>query len=335
MRELVTIKPITAIKPIEGADRIVGYEIDNGWIVVDQKDAYNIGDMVVFLEIDSWVPTEMAPFLSKGKEPRVYNGIRGEKLRTVKLRGQVSQGLILPLSNFPLLENVPEDTDLAELLGVTKWEAPIPACLSGRVRGNFPSKIRKTDQERCQNLWNKIPRNLDYEVTVKIDGSSMTAYYDVNSDKEDKFGVCSRNLDLFETEGNSFWDMANKLNLREKMVAYGRNIAIQGELWGRGINGNWEGCPEHHFNVFDIWDIDNQCYLGSEERMKVVSDLGLEHTPVLCIRKFDFETLQEALDWTEGPSIINPIREGTVWKSVDGTFSFKIISNRFLIKKGD
>lgn len=96
MRKLASIKKIEEIKKIEGADKICAYRVD-GWWVVDTIDRYQPGDLAVYLEIDSWVPNELAPFLSKGQEPREFNGVKGQRLRTVKLRGVTSQGLLLPL----------------------------------------------------------------------------------------------------------------------------------------------------------------------------------------------------------------------------------------------
>ena len=340
MRKLVSIRTITDIQPIPDADAIDVATVDDGWKVVVKKNEFNIGEKCVYFEIDSFVPTEIAPFLSKGKEPREYNGVKGEKLRTVKLRKQISQGLILPLSQFPQFEGIDQDEiDLAEMIGVQKWEAPLHASLQGKARGNFPSYIRKTDQERIQNIWRKVPRDLEYEVSLKVDGSSMTTYlYQDPYDGEltpARFGVCSRNLDLTETDDNSYWKMAGQLDLETKLRNLGRNIAIQMELYGSGINGNWENITNHQVAVFDIWDINTQSYLGSEERQSIAKELGLPHVPIITVRKFDFETMDEALEYAKGPSIHNKIREGLVWKSLDGTFSFKTINNDFLMKQKD
>lgn len=97
MRKLATIQRIAEVKTIENADKIVAYRI-GGWEVVDSKDKYQVGDLVVYCEPDSWVPHELAPFLSKGKEPQKFEGIKGERLRIQKFKKQLSQGLILPLS---------------------------------------------------------------------------------------------------------------------------------------------------------------------------------------------------------------------------------------------
>jgi len=113
------------------------------------KDEFKVGDLCVYFEIDSWIPTELAPFLSKGKEPREYKGIKGERLRTVKLKGQISQGLVLPLSAADK-EFYGADEDVTEEFNIIKWEPPISAQLSGKLAGNFPSFIPKTDQERNQ-----------------------------------------------------------------------------------------------------------------------------------------------------------------------------------------
>ena len=164
MRKLASIRKIADIRPIPDADAIEVAVVD-GWKVVVKKGEYSVGDLAVYLEIDAWVPHALAPFLSKGQEPREYNGVTGERLRTVKLRGQVSQGLLLPLrtvfaewtdENFQ--KNILEDEervgdDLTEALGIQKWEAPISPQLAGQVRGVFPTGlIPKTDQERADAL---------------------------------------------------------------------------------------------------------------------------------------------------------------------------------------
>ena len=149
-RMMAWIAKIEEIRSIPNADAICCYRV-GGWWVIDKKEAYKVGDLCVYASIDSWIPHELAPFLSKGSEPREYNGVRGERLRTVKLRGQVSQGLLLPLE--PTCANIEsrlfEGLDVSAPLNIQKWEAPIPASLAGDVRGAFPSFIPKTDQERC------------------------------------------------------------------------------------------------------------------------------------------------------------------------------------------
>ena len=342
MRKLASIRRIADIQPIEGADAIEVAAVD-GWKVVVKKDEFKVGDLAVYLEIDSWVPHELAPFLSKGQEPREYNGVKGERLRTVKLRGQVSQGLILSThdrgifnvlaskDSALLFEIAEEGMDLTEALGIQKWEAPIPAQLQGQAAGMFPtSLIPKTDQERIQNCFNDILRgDYTYEVTMKLDGSSCTIFR-----WEGELRVCSRNLELKineENKDNTFVAMALKIGDR---IPDG--IAVQGELMGPGIQGNREGFTEHKFFVFDMFDIKKHEYFDPYSRVITCDSLGLEHVPLLGEDWKAPNSVEEGLALAEGPSINHKIREGLVWKcNEDPSFSFKTISNQFLLKGGD
>jgi RNA ligase (TIGR02306 family) len=358
-RKLASIAEITYIKPIEGADAIECAIVNGGWPVVVKKGEYQVNDLAIFCEIDSWVPHELAPFLSKGQEPREYNGVKGERLKTVKLRGQVSQGLLLSFSEkedtilgscYTLKTEKtaiklchPIGKDLTEILGIQKWEPPIPSQLQGMMRGNFPHFIPKTDQERCQNLRKDIfetHKDDVYEVTTKLDGSSMTVYV-----KDSEVGVCSRNIDLVETEGNTFWKSAREQNivdaLRTVSDTNGEEYAIQGELIGEGIQGNPEKLAGHKFFLFDIYSITAGRYLKVDERYSILDKLNMngasiEHVPVveiMCSVAKVFSTIDELLEFAEGPSL-NPQtkREGLVFKSWESDFSFKAISNSYLLK---
>ena len=135
MRKMATIRKIDALNPIEGADAIECATI-GGWKVVVKKGEFTVGDLAVYCEIDSWIPTELAAFLSKGKEPREFEGIKGERLRTVKLRGQLSQGLLLSPESVKLFPNdMAIGDDVSEWLNIQKWEKPMNAQLAGMARG--------------------------------------------------------------------------------------------------------------------------------------------------------------------------------------------------------
>ena len=303
-----------------------------GWDVVVKRGEFAVGDLAVYIEIDSWVGHDLAPFLSKGNEPREYNGVRGERLRTVRLRGQVSQGLLL--SRYIVLDRVGEiheGQDITELLGIQKWEAPIPASLAGDVRGAFPSFIPKTDQERIQNLTQEFDtwNGLEWEGSEKLDGSSMTVYH-----KDGDFGVCSRNWNLADSEGNSLWQQARKYNL-EQVLAQEGNYAVQGEIIGEGIQGNPYRIQGQDFFVYDVFDINAQRYLTPVERRKFVERNGLNHVPVIYSDIATPVSVNVTLELAEGRSVLNPNteREGLVFKS-GGVVSFKAISNKFLLKSG-
>jgi RNA ligase (TIGR02306 family) len=339
MRKLASIQKVLDVVPIEGADRICSYKIQ-GWNVVDSVGKYAVGDLVIYCEIDSFIPTEIAPFLSKGNEPREYEGIKGERLRTVRLRGTLSQGLILPLSAIPetwddvcSVDDLYSGEDVSELLGIIKYEPPVPACLAGEVKGWFPSFLRKTDQERIQNLVDEFEsfKEYDFEISEKLDGSSCTIYYN-----DGDFGVCSRNLDLKPNDNNTFWKMCQKYDLESKLKLLGKNIAIQGEVIGTSIQGNPYKISGQDFYVFDIYDIDKQEYYNSVERLHLCDSLELKHVPVIRVCFLTGDSIESLLEYAEGKSELNSIteREGLVFKCIqNANLSFKAISNKFLLKE--
>jgi RNA ligase (TIGR02306 family) len=257
-------------------------------------------------------------------------------LKTIKLRGQVSQGLILPLdvllSTGVSSDDVYEGLDVTGMLNIVKYEPPIPAELAGKVKGLFPSFIRKTDEERIQNLAGEYEemKKHTYYVTEKLDGSSATFYYN-----NGVFGVCSRNLELIETEGNTFWKVARELDLENKLQKLNSNICLQGELIGEGIQGNPYKIKGQTVRFFNIFDIDNQEYYGLPNFLITLDVLQLESVPVLD-RNFQLpNSVDELLNYSDKKSKLNPNfdREGIVIRSLDRKISFKVISNKFLLNE--
>lgn len=339
MRKLATIREISSISTIEGAHSICIYHV-GGWKIVDSIGKYLTGDMVVMCEIDSFIPTEIAPFLTQaGHFPKEYKGIKGERLRTKKLKGVISQGLLLPLetlTNFPSDQwfdtSSFEGSDVSSLLGIIKWDPPAEF-QSPDAKGLFPSFIPKTDQERIQNLSKDFQKWKEegtiWEVTEKLDGSSMTVFY-----KDGEVGVCSRNLELKEDENNTFWKSAKSSGAYPVLKNKGLNIALQGELVGPGIQGNKYGLTDHVYFIYDIFDIDKQEYFLPEERQSFCKDTFLNHVPVLNSSLFPTDSIEEVLKMAEGKSTEGscPEREGLVFKSMTNQDSFKAISNKWLCK---
>jgi len=333
IRKLATIAKIENVEPIEGADAIEIATI-RGWKVVVKKNEFNVGDLCVYCEIDSVLP-----------EKEEFEFLRNKKFRikTIKLRGQVSQGIAFPLEVLPEMEIV-EGMDVTDILGVTKYEAPIPACLAGKMKGGFPSHSIKTDEERIQNLIDKyeVLKGYKYFATEKLDGSSMTCYL-----KDDVFGVTSRNLDLKETEDNTFWKVARELKIEEKMRAYAEktgisNFNIQGELIGEGVQKNKYKLKGHIVRFFRSFNIDTFEFFDYEVFIEMIADMGLETVPVLGIVELP-ETVEDLLKFVEGKSVLNKYieREGIVFVSTEfvkkhnGRLSFKGISNKFLLKNDE
>jgi RNA ligase (TIGR02306 family) len=333
MRKLASIKIIDNIKPIEGADLIELVSV-GGWNVVVAKDVgHKVGDWVVYCEIDSFLPIrEEFEFLRKSSYKKMGNQ-EGFRLKTIKLRGVLSQGLILSFHILPFGDTFHQGQDVSDILGIVKYEPPVPAELAGKVKGLFPSFIPKTDEERCQNLtseyqqW-KIQSNHKFYVTEKLDGSSATFYI-----KNGEFGVCSRNLELLETEGNTFWKVARQLELEQKMASLGRNISFQGELIGEGIQGNPYGIKGQTVLFFNIFDINQYSRVDMKEFVSIMERLDLSYVPFLEMNFLLPNTIEEMLEYAEDKSVLNlkTEREGVVVRSYDMTISFKAISNKFLL----
>ncbi len=351
-RKMAVVKRIDAIDPIPDADAIEVATV-GGWKVVVKKGEFQPGQLAVYCEIDSWIPTEIAPYLSKGPVPREYEGIKGERLRTVKLRGQVSQGLLLPVFNddtgvyIMVMDEedgeysvtVTEGEDVSDALGIVKYEPPMPASMASDAKGYFPPFIPKTDQERIQNLPAELAfwqdKDFTWEVTEKLDGSSMTVYLN-----EDQFGVCSRNLELKMNPDNTLWKVAIREKLEDKLRHACGNWALQGEIIGEGIQGNKYKVKGQQFYIFDVYCIDQRRYLTPDERADFVALWKMAHVPVFQ-RKFKLTglTIADLLQKAESKSVMGvlpaPEQEGHVYKCNECEASFKVISNKFLLKNGD
>jgi RNA ligase (TIGR02306 family) len=343
-RKLASIKRVEEIIPIEEADAIELVRF-GGWQCVSKLGEFKVGDLALYCEIDAHLPIDPRyEFLRKNCFKILEGGREGFRIKSMKLRGCLSQGLALPLTSFPEIVDAQEDMDVTELLNIAKYEKPLPAQLSGMARGNFPTFLIKTDAERIQNLgklFHKIPEE-PLEATLKLDGSSCTIY-----NHEGVQGVCSRNIDLKEEEGNSFWRIARKYKLPELLP---EGFAIQGELMGPGIQGNREGLQDLEFFLFDVYDINKREYLSPEERENFHGNLYnsvytatghfFKKVPILHTELFlkDF-TMDSLLKFADGPSLNHTVREGIVFRThnkVNGEMiKFKAISNQFLLKEKD
>ena len=338
MRKLASIQKILALEPIEGADAIEKATV-LGWQLVVKKGEFTVGDLCVYVEIDSILPD---------KPEFEFLKARGMRIRTIRLRGQVSQGICFPLLILPPEVTIEEDNDLTQILEVEKYEMPIPAYLVGKIKGKFPSFIPKTDETRVQILQALLDKytNERCYITEKLDGSSVTYYL-----RNGEFGVCSRNLELLEDDENSYWIVARSIGVEEKLRSTGKNIAIQGELVGEGIQGNklrMRGQTAYFFNAFDI---DRFEYYYFDQFQKLMVNLNLSAVPVLEENYFLENNIQAIVDiaviksklrpevWAEG-IVIRPYVEkldlmlSTLFGN-NGRLSFKAINPEFLLKYGE
>lgn len=346
-RKLVTIRQIDNIVPIDGAD-MIECAVIGGWNVVVKKGEFKIGELATYFEIDSWIPKELAPFLFEGK---VLEGVEGARLRTKKLRGVVSQGLLLPIegqvlsmyndaiNSFNVTEYPEEGQDLTEHLGIKKYEKPLDPKLFALARGSFPSFIPKTDQERVQNLSRQIEdmQGEDFEVTIKLDGSSITVFVVADDEDETGFrnGVCSRNLELKDGD-SAFWTIAKQEQIHDKIRSTGRQLAFQGEMLATNIQGNWEKVDKLCMFVYDVYDIEQKRYLLPKERRELCAALNIPHVPVVNENYKLDKDVKQLLEMAEGEGMNKGVkREGLVFKHTTSDFSFKAISNSYLLKNKD
>ncbi len=343
-RKLASIQRVLHIEPIANADAIELARI-GGWQCVTKKGEFGVGDLGVFLEIDA-VPPDREPFRflwqrkpKEGDAPETIERPGNFRLRTMKLRGALSQGLLLPLSAFDLGE-VREGDDLTARLEVSKYEPPVP--MSGSdFRAPFPGFIPKTDEMRVQSVPAVLEemRGLPYVATLKYDGSSATFCIDP---RDGEFHVCSRNQSV-QAGDNFYWRVARKYDL-EAVLRRQPNFAVQGEVCGPGIQKNRLGLKEIALFVFNVYDIENACFLSHDEARQWALANGLTLVETVEMGESFAYSQDDLLALAEGKYagtgneregiVIRPLQE-TGSAALAGRLSFKAISNRFLLKEGD
>lgn len=352
MRKLASIQTIADLEPIPGADQIVKATV-LGWNVVVKKGEFSIGDPCVYFEIDSLLPvTDAFSFLARSGVKKILiadnTWAEGYRLHTVKLKGQVSQGLALPITLFAHLlpKDLKKGQDVTKELGVVKYEVyePEPVfqkasrkpvifpswlpkgagmfvkhhfptlaiAMWGVNLKHFPEFIPKTDETRIQAVPGVLTRHNDklFYVTEKLDGSSITVFY-----KDGLFGVCSRTILLPEDPNNKYWKAALALELDKKMPEWAKwygNFALQGELVGEGIQGNKYNIKGQKIFFYQAYNIDRRCYLNNFTGLRTL--FNLPTVPILT-HHFTLEnkSVDDLVELSKGKSQLASVkREGIV-----------------------
>ena len=328
-RKLATLQRIKSIEPIEGADRIELARIE-GWQVVVQKGLHQVGDMVLFIEIDALVPTGLAWAEFLGEDRRI---------KTKKMRKVLSQGLIIPLSDVLV-----EGLDLAPSLGIEKWLSPAErAELNGSGSGGlmlpYFYDVPKTDETRLQTAPEVLTEfaHPDWYATEKLDGMSMTAYYD--PDKE-MLRIASRNHEIapgaLHGVGIKMDGYAKEVGLEAKLIEF-PDMVFQGELIGPDIQGNRYGLDKPVWKIYNIYDRKEHQYLDVATAMKITQEAGLEFVPfvafgaTLTVLPSVDEFVKLAMATGGEGIVVRPTHE-TQSKIFGGRLSFKVINPEWLLK---
>ncbi len=365
MRTLASIRKIRSLSPIAGADRIELALVD-GWQTVVKKGEFHEGDDVIYIEIDSIVP-----------EMPCFEFLRDRKfrVRTIKLRGVISQGLVVPTSILPA-GDYHEGDDVTDVLGIRKydpeaeeenavvqrnekkdttgafgrfmnrfsWYRTIHRKISTAICGDtkFPEWIRKTDETRIQNLTELFENEkvlcTRFSVTEKMDGQSATYYLRRRRLFGYEFGVCSRNKRLPKKDESSYWTIAEKLEIRRvlrDLIGRRRYVVLQGEICGEKIQGNKYCIGGYDFFAFNLIYPDRS--LPTWEIGERLSAHGMKTVPIVDEGVALPDTIAELVEYAKGKSVVKPgqTREGVVMRCHRRGISFKVINPDYLLEKGE
>ena len=344
MRKLASIQRIWKIEPIEGADRIELAHV-LGWQCVVNKGQFQPMDIAVYFEIDSFLPIrDEFEFMRSSSYKKTDIMGEGFRLRTMRFRGQISQGLLLPVSQFP---EIPKDADVGddvtELLGVRKWEIEERATTGGTVIGTLPYDIPHTDETRVQEEPELIQAfaGLEYYISTKMDGSSHSIGIDENG-----FHVTGHNYEYKDDGSSSFYKLVKAREYQAKMEDYMKArglkmLTIQGELCAPGIQQNRLRLAKPEWYVFTIRE--NGKRVGLKRMLQICEALDITPVPIEEVDTdlpSKYPTVEALLSRADGEYPNGGKKEGIVIRPTEPVFcplisaslSMKVVSNKYLLK---
>lgn len=345
-RKLASIEKVWKIEPIEGADNIELAHV-LGWQCVVNKGQFKPMDLGVYFEIDSFLPIRPEFEFLRSSSYR-NSDILGEgfKLKTMRFKGQLSQGLLLPVSLFPQIAGYNVGRGVAEELGVRKWEIEERATTGGNVIGELPHDVPKTDETRVQQIPELIEefRGLEYYISTKMDGSSHSVSID-----EDGLHVTGHNYEYKDDGSSSFYEFIKSNGYLKRIQEYKERhnltvetLTIQGEFCAPGIQGNPVKLTKPEWFVFTVRI--NGKRVSLYEMQKVCEEAGLPTVPIEEVGMdlpSKYPTVEAVLERAEGKYSTGARKEGIVIRPTEPVFSrtistslsMKAVSNTYLLKK--
>ena len=345
MRKLASIQRIWNIEEIEDADKIELASV-LGWKCVVNKGQFKNKDLAVYFEVDSFLPIrEEFEFLRSSSYRNSQILGEGFKLRTMKFKGQISQGLLLPINLFKEIDkDIQLGEDVTKLLNVRKWEIEERATTGGTVKGLLPFDIPHTDETRVQAEPSLIDefKNIQYYISSKMDGSSHSIGID-----SDGVHVTGHNYEYKDDDSNSFFVYAKRNGYIDRILEFYKNnnlnlFTIQGEFCGPGIQANPIKLFKPKWYVFTIRE--NGCRVGLNRMIEICNELNIETVPIEEIGynlPSKYPDVKALLERAEGKYTTGAPKEGIVVrptepifsKTISSSLSMKVVSNSYLLKK--
>ena len=339
-RKLASVQYVHDIWPIEGADRVEAIGV-LGWKCVAKKGEFKVGDWCVYFEIDAFLPIDdRFEFLRSTSYKNSDLLGEGFRLKTQRFRGQVSQGLALPMNILPEGE-YELGQNVSDLLGVRKWQVEERASSSGTIIATLPAGVPKTEETRIQAEPGLIEEfaGLPYYITTKMDGTSVSMYL-----MGEKFGVCGHNYEYADDGACPFWQYAHEHDIEARLRAVGADgIVLQGEFCGGGIQGNPLKLRRPEWFIFSICDYETHRRWSLGEMAAFCDSLGLARVPLEEMgERFAYDSVDSLLERARGIYASGVTKEGIVVRPVDPAYSkllqaslsMKVINNDYLLKKG-
>lgn len=338
MHDLAIVSTIDSIRPIEGRDRIEMATIENYNSIVT-KGEYNVGDPAVYIFYDSILPADNPDF--EFLRARCYSAkLDGFRIRPMKMGGEVSEGLVLPMSVLPPGKEYHKGDIVTDVLRIRLYEQPEEAT-PANVEGAYPTMIPKSDEENIEKVFRHrdMWKDIEFYITEKVDGAAGTWIYDSETDS---LRVFSHNWEVGES--GVWFDAARNEEIKEKMKGYCKSnglasLVLQGEVIAPSVQKNIYRVSKALIYIYGMMTVEGRRYAFAD-MVDACREIGLNTVPVLAKSAYMPESIAEMLSACDGRSVLADVpREGVVWRATSTAkdIHFKVKSRPYKVwfdKKG-